>query len=40
LDDSNARANIKEFLLEIADVEQNRNRTENARLMRAKANSL
>jgi len=40
LNNANARANIKEFLLEIANLEENRNRAGTAKGMRDKANSL
>jgi LysM repeat protein len=40
LDNANARANIKKFLLEIADVEQDRNRAATAKGLRDKSDSL
>jgi len=40
LNDANARANIKAFLLEIADLEESRNRAGTAKGMRDKANTL
>jgi len=40
LNDAGAKSNIKRFLLEIADVEQSRNRAGTAQGMRDKANSL
>ena len=40
LNDASARANIRRFLLEIADVEESRNRAATARGMRDRANSL
>jgi len=40
LNDTRARANIRNFLLEMADLEESRNRSDTARGLRSRANAL